>query len=227
MSPGAALCFATDGVEIRRRLFLSAQLENIKRDISLDSDIFRHCGVRNLEKRFASIAALVKDELLLAVATECLRAPVHLVRALFFDKTPQRNWFVTWHQDKTVAVNKRFEMIGWDRWSIKDGVQHVQPPVAVLNSMLTLRLHLDAADETNGCLRVIPGSHVQGLLGEAALAATVAGEQAIDCCLQAGDALLMRPHILHASGKSHVPGHRRVIHLEYSCFELPAGIAWA
>lgn len=35
---------------------------------------------------------------------------------------------------------------------MKDGVQHVQPPAHVLDRMLSVRLHLDRADENNGAL---------------------------------------------------------------------------
>jgi ectoine hydroxylase-related dioxygenase (phytanoyl-CoA dioxygenase family) len=118
-------------------------------------------------------------------------------------------------------------MDGWGSWSIKDGVHHVQPPVEVLNKMLTLRLHIDCADEQNGCLKVIPGSHRRGLLQPATIDSLVKNSIAVPCIVNAGDALIMRPHILHASSKATKPNHRRVVHLEYSSYSLPEGFAWA
>ena len=44
------------------------------------------------------------------------------------------------------------------------GISHVQPPRAILEQMLTVRIHLDRTDESNGALKVIPGSHRQGKL---------------------------------------------------------------
>jgi ectoine hydroxylase-related dioxygenase (phytanoyl-CoA dioxygenase family) len=38
------------------------------------------------------------------------------------------------------------------------------PYVHLLQQMITVRRHLDARDETNGAVRVIPGSHRLGLL---------------------------------------------------------------
>jgi Phytanoyl-CoA dioxygenase (PhyH) len=127
----------------------------------------RRGGIRNLDKKFASIARLSRDSTILDLAGELLGGAPHLVRALFFDKTPEQNWFVTWHQDRTVALNEKAELDGWGPWSIKEDVWHVQPPQAVLNRMLTLRLHLDPADEHSGCLKVIPGTHRFGILQQA------------------------------------------------------------
>jgi hypothetical protein len=36
----------------------------------------------------------------------------------------------------------------------------------------------------------------------------------------------MRPLLLHASASARVPGHRRVIHLEYAAESLPDGLEW-
>jgi ectoine hydroxylase-related dioxygenase (phytanoyl-CoA dioxygenase family) len=138
------------------------------------------------------------------------------VRAIFFDKTPTRNWAVPWHQDKTVTLNRKVTMDGWGPWSEKDGVCHVQPPCSVLDRMLAIRLHVDPCDEESGCLRVIPGSHRSGILKPRDVARMVATNDAVPCVAAAGDAVIMRPHVLHSSRRSVRQIHRRVIHLEYS-----------
>lgn len=42
----------------------------------------------------------------------------------------------------------------------------------------------------------------------------------------AGDALLMRPLVLHASSKASAPGRRRVLHFLFGPSELPFGLSW-
>jgi len=32
------------------------------------------------------------------------------VKAILFDKTPSMNWYVTWHQDLTIAVKEKIEV---------------------------------------------------------------------------------------------------------------------
>ena len=225
--PCDALDFDEHGVEIRRAVLSPYDIQSVVSEVSLDSETIRHGGIRNLDKKFASIARLAEDPTILALAEALLGGSPHLVRALFFDKTPEKNWFVTWHQDKTVALNKKAELIGWGPWTIKDDVWHVQPPQAVLNRMLTLRLHLDAADEESGCLKVLPGTHRLGILQQAAINGVVRSYTALPCIVVAGDAVVMRPHVLHSSAKSIRQPHRRVVHLEFSDYELPPGLQWA
>ncbi len=221
------LDFEKDGVEIRKALLSQKDIEIVKSDIDLESDIFQKYGVRNLEKKFSSISRLVADEKILSIAQTLLNGRVSLVRAIFFDKTPQKNWFVTWHQDKMVTLDRKTNIEGWSAWTLKDGIHHVQPPVAVLNKMVTFRLHIDSSDVENGCLKVIPGTHKYGILKQEEIDKIVACEAAVSCEVDTGDAVIMRPHILHSSSKARNPDHRRVVHIEYSSYELPDGVSWA
>src|SRR5436305_11656262 len=61
------------------------------------------------------------------------------VRAIYFDKSAENNWAVAWHQDLTIAVQEHIDVPGYGPWSAKDGVVHVQPPVEILEQMITVR----------------------------------------------------------------------------------------
>jgi hypothetical protein len=172
------------------------------------------------------IAKLASSAPLLSLVEPHLPAQPQAVRAVYFDKNPNSNWMVTWHQDLTIAVRDRIDVSGFGSWSIKDGVPHVQPPIHLLEQMMTVRLHLDDCDETNGAVRVIPGSHRLGRLSGAAIQKLRIHEPSALCCVAAGGALLMRPLLLHSSAKSRTAGHRRVIHIEYASFALPGGLQW-
>ncbi|MGH7130738.1 MAG: phytanoyl-CoA dioxygenase family protein [Phycisphaerales bacterium] len=145
-----------------------------------------------------------------------------LVRSILFDKTPDANWLVPWHQDVAIAVRERREADGFGPWSVKDGLVHCQPPVEVLESMFTLRLHLDPCGPENGPLRVIPGSHRHGITDADITEAQ--RTNAVECTTPAGGAVLMRPLTLHASPKASSPAHRRVLHLEFATCDLPGGL---
>jgi ectoine hydroxylase-related dioxygenase (phytanoyl-CoA dioxygenase family) len=144
---------------------------------------------------------------------------------LLFDKPPEANWKVPWHQDLTIAVKEKRDTPGFGPWSIKAGVLHVQPPVAVLETMLAVRIHLDDCDESNGPLRVIPGSHLLGRLSTEQIR-EMSAPPAVSCTVEAGGALLMRPLLLHASSASRSPLHRRVIHIEFASCDLPGELEW-
>ncbi len=148
------------------------------------------------------------------------------VRGIYFDKRPETNWLVTWHQDLTLAVAERVEMLGFGPWSVKDGIPHVQPSVDLLEQMLTVRLHLDDADSDNGALRVLPGTHRMGRLNAESITRCRETHAEVVCTAQTGDALLMRPLLLHASSRSVSERRRRVLHIEFAGFSLPPQLEW-
>ena len=184
-------------------------------------------GIRNADKKFNVIAKLASSNYLLTQVSRYISGSPQLVRAILFDKSFNNNWLVTWHQDKTVAVSSTFEKEGWGPWSFKDGVHHVQPPLEVLESMITFRIHLDDSTRKNGCLKVVPNSHRLGLLSQEDIYRHTASTKGEIIEAPALSALAMRPHILHASSKAEEPSRRRVLHLEYSSYLLPEGINWA
>ncbi len=216
-----------DGYEIIEDFLAPNQLRFIRTQLS-DIKLARAAGgVRNIDKKVPSVTDLAISDHMRTHAKRYLAGSPLLVRAILFDKTPDHNWLVSWHQDRTVAVSKRFDLAGWGQWTVKDGTCHVQPPIDVLEQMVTFRIHLDSTDTTNGCLRVMPGSHSLGLIDSSDIQRYVSSHEPVNCEAPAGSALVMRPHLLHSSGKAIQPGRRRVLHLEYSSYELPAGVRWA
>ena len=216
-----------DGIEIRKNYIPDSRLALIEKEMKESNNEYPKHGIRNANKKFKSINDLANAKELIELASSILGEAVQLVRVIFFDKTADSNWLVTWHQDKTVATSSKQVIKGWGPWSLKDGINHVQPPLEVLERMLTFRLHLDDADENNGCLKVIPGSHKLGVLTQQEISQIIDSKKHVFCRVQRGDLVIMKPHILHSSNKSLNPGRRRVIHIEYSNFQLPDAIDWA
>ena len=173
-----------------------------------------------------AVAAFARAPRLLDLVRPHLPSEPFPVRTIYFDKTPETNWLVAWHQDLTLALHARVEVAGFGPWSTKGGVPHVQPPVEFLQQMLTVRLHLDDANDSNGALRVLPGSHRLGRLSAESIHELRARQPDHLCAVMAGDVLLMRPLLLHASGRSTSTRHRRVLHIEYAAFTLPPELCW-
>ncbi len=183
-------------------------------------------GIRRIDKLVPEVAELACSPRLRSAAQQHLPGSPELVRAIYFDKSPDNNWYVTWHQDRTVSVTTRFEAEGWGPWSLKSGAWHVQPPLEVLRNMVTIRVHLDPATPANGCLKVIPGSHKIGLLPADLVQNQIDRARVVYCESPTGGAVIMRPHVLHASEKSLNSMPRRILHFEYSSYRLPDGISW-
>ncbi len=175
--------------------------------------------------RVPEVAALAQSLLADLVRAYLPLGPIP-VRGIYFDKRPETNWLVAWHQDLTLALKEQIEMTGFGPWSVKEGVPHVQPPMIVLEQMLSVRLHLDDADAGNGALRVLPGTHRLGRLSVEDIRSCRETRDEVLCEAKAGDVLLMRPLLLHASSRSSSPRRRRVLHIEYAGFQLPEPLEW-
>lgn len=184
-------------------------------------------GIRNLLRDVPAVALAAANPAVRKLVCAVLGPAAFPVRVLFFDKTPEANWKVPWHQDLALAVAERMEVPGFTGWSLKEGVAHVHAPAEVLAKMLTVRLHLDDCGTDNGPLRVLPGSHASGKLDAAALTAWRAQVEDLECLVPSGGALVMRPLLLHTSSPARQPGHRRVLHLEFANQPLPGGLRWA
>lgn len=181
-------------------------------------------AARNLIESIPEVSTVWRCESLMTFLREQLGDQFGLVRALFFDKPPDRTWALAWHRDTSIAVkDNSLSSPSFSRPTVKAGVPHMIACDDVLEQMLTLRIHLDEVTDENGPLRVIPGSHVSSTSDGDGLNA------AFDVHANAGDVLAMRPLISHSSGSSK-PGtkrHRRILHLEFAASPvLPDGIEW-
>jgi ectoine hydroxylase-related dioxygenase (phytanoyl-CoA dioxygenase family) len=184
-------------------------------------------AVRNLMTHVPAVAELAGSSAVRALVEPVLGRNARPVRAIWFNKTLGANWKVAWHQDLSIAVRNRLNIPGFGPWSIKVGVQHVQPPVEILQQMLTVRLHLDDCGPDNGPLLVLPGSHAAGVLSPDEISAWRGCVAPVECVVAAGGVVLMRPLLLHASSTAAAPRDRRVIHIEYASCDLPGGLRWA
>ncbi|WP_235885687.1 phytanoyl-CoA dioxygenase family protein [Bradyrhizobium niftali] len=150
----------------------------------------------------------------------------HPVRAILFDKTAATNWALGWHQDRTIAVKARIPVDGFETWSVKSGMQHVEPPFALLSGMVTLRVHIDPVPASNAPLLIAPGSHKLGRIPEEDVKDVVRRCGTVACLADPGDIWLYATPILHASDAATTPMHRRVLQVDFAVGELPGGLEW-
>lgn len=144
-----------------------------------------------------------------------------------FEKSAHRNWQVGLHQDLSVPVQGTCVDASWPGHSVKGGSTFVHAPDALLGELVAVRLHLDPCGEDDGPLGVVPGSHAFGRLGTQEAARLRERLGLVRCLASAGDLLVMRPALLHASSKSQGKSRRRVLHFVYAPGRPPLGLAWA
>ncbi len=201
--------------------------EELLRDVEqrLETLIVARAGTRNLLEHewCRALAASIRNHASLA---DCLQPASVAVQCTYFDKSPLRNWRVAFHQDLAVPTLLRSNHPELGAWSEKEGQLFVHAPASLLAQLLAVRLHIDPATTFNGPLRMLPGSHSLGRLTPAQIQHARATVPEVACTAQAGDVLLMRPLILHASSKGTVPARRRVLHFLFAPQNPGYDIRW-
>lgn len=149
------------------------------------------------------------------------------VRCVAFAKDDGVNWELRWHQDRVISVADRHDAPGFANWTRKAGRWHCEPPIAVLERMLFVRVHLDACNAENGAMEIASGSHAEGRVSEAD-AEIVAGRYVgLTCVAGRGDIQVLPMLTLHRSGRSRSGKPRRALRIDYACDALPAPLRWA
>jgi ectoine hydroxylase-related dioxygenase (phytanoyl-CoA dioxygenase family) len=221
-----------NGFSIIPEVFSETEISKIVHCIesaNSNSDVFLQTkdlfAIRQLLKHIPELQPLIftanfKNILLGLNGEDCF-----LTKAIYFDKPEKSNWFVAYHQDLSISVSNKKETTGYQNWTKKRGQIGVQAPKEILESIFTIRIHLDDTNEQNGALKVIPKSHSNGILRLDSL--NLESKQETFCSVEKGGIMLMKPLLFHASNRSTGNRQRRVIHLEFSNRELAEELDWA
>lgn len=182
-------------------------------------------AIRQFLKEMPQIATLVFNANLKSIIAALFGVDYFVVKSIYFDKPEQSNWFVAYHQDLTISVDKKVATEGYGPWTVKQNQFAVQPALPVLDNIFAIRIHLDSTDENNGALKIIPGSHAKGIYRPETIDWETEAETV--CNVEAGGIMIMKPLLLHSSGRTTNNAKRRVIHIEFSNVELPDTLRWA
>lgn len=208
--------------KITQMLRIIEAADTSKSTFRKSADLF---AIRQFLKEVPEINPIIFDQDFENLVQQLFGGGYFVVKSIYFDKPEQSNWFVAYHQDLTISVDKKEQLPGYGNWTVKQGQFAVQPPLDLLEQMYTIRIHLDNTDENNGALKVIPGSHLKGIYRPAAL--DLSFEKEASCKVGSGGVMIMKPLLLHSSGRTTNNRKRRVIHIEFSKRELPTALNWA
>lgn len=179
-------------------------------------------AIRNVMEIVPELFDLITNKKLRSIVENIFGKNCTLIKSIYFDKPENSNWFVAYHQDLTINVTDKIELAKYSNWTVKNGFYGVQPPQEILKNITTLRIHLDDTNEFNGALKVIPGSHLDGVR-------RFNGDdinEEVTCEVQAGGVMLMKPLLFHSSSRSQENKRRRVLHLEFTDQKLDEPLNW-
>jgi hypothetical protein len=212
------------GFAIMPGVFRNNEITSALTDLGKSSLLRSKAGIRHMLSD-KTAAGLAQDSRLMTIAREVLGHNAIPFHATLFDKSPNANWLVVWHQDTALPLQEKNENAGWGPWSVKQGVIYAHAPASALEKVLALRVHLDDSILENGPLRILPQTHKMGVLSDDSIEQASMRIAPTDCVVPRGGILAMRPLVIHASSKSQthnlssksqIPQPRRVLHIEYA-----------
>ncbi|ROI00477.1 phytanoyl-CoA dioxygenase family protein [Chryseobacterium daecheongense] len=221
-----------NGFTVINNIFSDKELEKIDevlKNIDASNENFRKSedlfAIRQFLKELPEIKDLILNANMNAIIHEIFGEKYMAVKSIYFDKPEKSNWYVAYHQDLTISVDKKIEIAGFGPWTTKKNQFAVQPPLPILENIYTIRIHLDDTDENNGALKVILKSHAKDIYRPETIDWNVETEEI--CKVERGGAMIMKPLILHGSNRTTNGKKRRVIHIEFSDMELPGELQWS
>ena len=160
----------------------------------------RELGIRKLfrvAKHNDFFRRLASHPRLLEIATAILGPSLHLVQAMTLMKPPVCSTDKVWHQDNAYFRRVPCEVFGF--W-----------------------IACDAAIESNGCMQIVPGSHLGGVVehqgqgDEYGMVNSPSPEQILSVPLSPGDALIFHGELCHFTPANTTMLRRRAIQYHYS-----------
>lgn len=224
-----------EGFSIINNVFTENEIENIislienKTADNQENTTFRKSddlfAIRQFHKEVPETLDFIFNENLQNIIKSTFGEGFFITKSIYFDKPEKSNWFVAYHQDLTISVDKKIEIENFGNWTVKQNQFAVQPPTEILENNFTIRIHIDQTTKDNGALKVINNSHSKGILRIEKL--DFENEKETICEVEKGGIMIMKPLLFHASNKTTNNKRRRVIHIEFSRQELPMGIEWS
>ena len=212
------------GFEIIESVYSNSEINEILKLVELKG-IENKFGVREFLIDNSEIAEKIFTESLIKIIERISPNCKKVIKSIYFDKPPNANWIVNWHQDLTINLSNRKEVENFKNWRTNSERTIVQPNKELLESIFTIRIHLDDCTKENGALRVIEKSHNKGVIKVKEWLQKKNGIEKI-CEVKKGGILIMKPLILHSSKRTENQKNRRVIHIEFTEKELPIGLNW-
>lgn len=143
------------GFAILEDIYTSKEIEAIIGAIhaaNVISDRFRRTkdlfAIRKFLHEIPSCRSHIFTPKFQALVRERFGSDYFAVQSIYFDKPASSNWFVSWHQDLTISVDKKIDLEGFANWTVKQGQFSVQPSLGFLENIFTVRIHLDDTDQS-------------------------------------------------------------------------------
>ncbi|WP_228375264.1 MULTISPECIES: hypothetical protein [Chryseobacterium] len=110
--------------EVEEIINVLSSIDTSRENFRKSEDLF---AIRQFLKEIPDIKDLIFTENLKKVIREIFGEKYFVVKSIYFDKPETSNWYVAYHQDLTISVDKKMELQGFGPWTTKQNQFAVQP----------------------------------------------------------------------------------------------------
>ena len=114
-------------------IYTYEEVEKILQQIS-KKQLDEKFGVRYFLKKNPEISELIFNEKLKRII-QLISREAFVIKSIYFDKPPNANWIVNWHQDITINVEGNTSEIGFSKWRKTKSRIAVQPPLKIIENI--------------------------------------------------------------------------------------------
>ena len=85
-------------------------------------------AIRQFHKEIPESLNFIFNQKLIDIIKSNFGEDYFITKSIYFDKPEKSNWFVSYHQDLTISVDKKIEQTDFSNWTKKHNQFAVQPP---------------------------------------------------------------------------------------------------
>jgi hypothetical protein len=123
-----------EGFAVIENVFNDEEINNILNEINgadTSKPTFRKStelfAIRQFFKEVPGVFKLIFTNKFRSVIADIFGNNYFVVKSIYFDKPGESNWFVAYHQDLTISVDKKPDIKGFGPWTVKQSQFAVQP----------------------------------------------------------------------------------------------------
>lgn len=120
----AVIDYVYSAEEIQNILTIINQADMSNETFRKTNDLF---AIRQFLKELPQTVDLIFNHKLKTAIRHILGDNYFVVKSIYFDKPAASNWYVSYHQDLTISVDKKLELDNFGPWTKKQNQFAVQP----------------------------------------------------------------------------------------------------
>ncbi|MDF2831507.1 MAG: phytanoyl-CoA dioxygenase [Chryseobacterium indoltheticum] len=115
-----------NGFTVINNIFSEEEIEEISKvikNIDTSKETFRKSedlfAIRQILKEVPHVKDLIFNDNLKTIIEEIFGDNYFVVKSIYFDKPEKSNWYVAYHQDLTISVDKKIDLENFGPWTTK------------------------------------------------------------------------------------------------------------